>query len=167
MRDQGRQLTALSPRVQELEGNGNPTPTAHVHKRAVLGSGYLYKRRSLRLWPIRGSTDTLLWEGVGNFIHDTLRVPVSDVCQDDIETVIKVEDNGLTDRINDEVIVTFFDEKKSDVVMVNSPSWRSLMNCVTLSVYCQGSAPDSERRMGKAPSVTLSSTTLLARSLPT
>lgn len=69
----------------------------------------------------------MLWEGVGDFIHDTLRVPVSDVCQDDIETVIRVDNNGLSDIVDDEVIVTFFDKKKRDMVMVNSPN---LADCI-------------------------------------
>ena len=126
-KDHGDQIAALTSLVLNLERKGNAAPVAQICERAVLSNSYLLARRSLRLWPVPGVTDAVMWEGVGDFIHDTLGVPVDDVGQEDIESVTRVDRGGLPDRIEDEVIVTFYDKKKRDAVMFNSPN---LAGCI-------------------------------------
>ena len=80
----------------------------------------LVARRSARLWPIRANNDVDLWGEVGEFLHGRLRIPESDMCQDDIEAVCRVDSPDLPGRVNDEVIVRFFDKRKRDDVFASA-----------------------------------------------
>ena len=120
----GSAIEELSNRVRALERNERPRPT--VPRRAVLSKGFEKARRSVRLWPIPGGTVEELWEGVGDFLHGQLAIPVDDVCQDDVESVERVVE-VLPGNVRDEVLVTFHDKKKRDKVMVSSTN---LAGCV-------------------------------------
>ena len=89
-------------------------------RRANLSEAYLAARRSVRVWPIRADNEVDLWGEVGEFLHGLLRIPEKDMSQDDIETITKVNRPDLTGKINNEVIVKFFDKKKRDDVFANA-----------------------------------------------
>ena len=94
----------------------------------MLSPGYTNARRSLRIWPIEGASQEQIWESVGDFLHQTLGIPVSDPGQDDIEEVVRACHAGAApDLVNNEVLVRFFNKKKRDMVMTNSPI---LASCV-------------------------------------
>ena len=57
--------------------------------------------------------------GVGDFIHDRLRVPESEVSQDDIETVAKLADQAAG-SVNNETLVTFYSPETRDNVMMHA-----------------------------------------------
>ena len=113
----GSSIDELSNRVRALERNERPRSA--VPKRVVLSRGFEIARRSVRLWPIPGSSVEELWEGVGDFLHGQLAIPADDVCQDDVETVERVVE-ALPGNVRDEVLVTFYDKKKRVKVMVSS-----------------------------------------------
>ena len=50
-----------------------------------------------------------------------MRINVDDICQDDIESIHRVEERVQPDRIRDEVCVKFFDKRKRDIVFSNAP----------------------------------------------
>ena len=114
------ELHSLSARVADLERVGPPRRgDVGEHRRALLSDEYQKARRSIKFWPVKGNKEDELWEGAGNFIHDVLMVGVGDVCQDDIEGVTKVLDH--TASINrDEVLVTFLNSRKRDLVVSHS-----------------------------------------------
>ena len=56
---------------------------------------------------------------MGDFIHGTLRVSVHDVGQDDIEDVKRTPTNAHAAPAG-EILVTFYDSKKRDLVMSHS-----------------------------------------------
>ena len=112
------ELAALSGRVSELERSGT-TRVDPVHRRVTLSAEYIFARRSIRLWPVRGDEEEALWENVGNFIHDTLRVSESEVSQRDIEDIRRTLDRPPT-GVTDEVIVTLNDPRKHDLIMSHS-----------------------------------------------
>ena len=67
-------LKKLADRVSTLERGVNVAGRHGVPKRrAALSPDYLLARRSVRLWPIAGCDDKL-WEGVGEFLHETLAI---------------------------------------------------------------------------------------------
>ena len=113
---QGKDIERLASKIRDLEESAGarvPDP----HRRASLGPDYLWARRSLRLWPIQGRTDEEMWEAVGDFIHDTLRVPESDISQGDIAEVVRVLEDAVPGSVVDEVVVTFQDKKARDTIM--------------------------------------------------
>ena len=115
---QGAELAALSSRVADLERGGVQRGN-RSHKRAILTDDYLFARRSLRLWPVVGTSKEAAWGGVGDFINGTLGVSGEDIGQEDIESVKRILDQP-TSAPDDEVLVTFFDSKKRDLVMSHS-----------------------------------------------
>ena len=112
------EISWLATRVSELERSGLP----HVNvaqKRAELSKDYVWARRSIRVWPVQGNNDTAMWEGVGDFIHEILAINTAYLCQDNIESVQRALDVG-TAGVNEEVIVTFFDKKKRNIIPANA-----------------------------------------------
>ena len=120
---QQAELESLSDRVLKLE-RGKPNPEVPLGQKATLGPSYMRARRSVRLWPIHGANDDELWPGVGEFLHGVLEVSEDDVSQEDIECIERVaEGRGQPERR--EVIVTFFNKQKRDLVVSNSPNLAS------------------------------------------
>ena len=116
----------LNARVRALEdGRGTLPNVASI--RHPLSHEYLTARRSARLWPVIGSTEEDMWGGVGEFLHETMAIPDEEVCQEDIESIRRAPSDAASGLIRDEVIVTFKDKKKRDLVMVNSVN---LAKCV-------------------------------------
>ena len=115
-------ISRLETRVGKLERR-NHTPTDTHDERATLSPEYLLARRSVRLWPIMGISQDDIWGSVGDFLHETLLIRTDDVGQGDIEKIERVRDDPMNDR--DEVIVTFFDKDKRDLVISSSPSLSS------------------------------------------
>ena len=115
-------IDILTVKVRDLERNAGarrPCPPAHV--RAQLSQEFLRARRSLRLWPVDGQSEEDMWGGVGEFIHDILRVNTEDVGQNDIEDVKRVANiSGMPETERREVLVTFYDKKKRDTVISSS-----------------------------------------------
>ena len=89
-----------------------------------MGPGYLLARKSIRLWPICGALDDNLGGGVGEFLHDTLAINGSDIGQEDIERIDRASESRKKPGRN-EVIVTFFDKQKRDLVVSSSPALAS------------------------------------------
>ena len=94
--------------------------------RAVLSPEYSKARRAIRMWPVLGADEGQLWGNVGDFLHDTMRIPTTDVNQNDIEDVQRVP-GRRSDVVRDEVVVTFRDKDVRDKVM----SWSlNLADCI-------------------------------------
>ena len=113
-------LSDLNERVRNLEQR--PQITEHqTGVRACLSQEYLFARRSIRLWPVLGESESALWEGVGDFIHETLSVSTDDVGQEDIEAVSRVLDDLPRDALcRNEVLVTFSSSAVRDSVVSHS-----------------------------------------------
>ena len=113
-------LANLSERMRSLEQKSQ-TGDNQVGVRASLSQDYLLARRSIRLWPVVGETESAIWEGVGDFIHDTLRVRTDEVGQNDIEAVSRViEDLPRNSLCRHEVLVTFISSTVRDNVVSHS-----------------------------------------------
>ena len=123
-------IDILTVKVRDLERNAGarrPCPPAHV--RAQLSQEFLRARRSLRLWPVDGQSEEDMWGGVGEFIHDILRVSTEEVGQSDIEDVRRVANiAGMPETERREVLVTFYDKKKRDTVISNSTNLASFVD---------------------------------------
>ena len=114
------ELKALSDRVSRLEASKQDDAKV-MECRAVLSDTYVLARRAVRLWPVVGSDEESLWQGVGEFLHETMAIREDDICQDDIEEIVRVPlERGRDDR--DEVVVRFFDKQKRDLVASSAPS---------------------------------------------
>ena len=120
MSGQRVELAALASRVDVLEkGHGQSRTLRTEQRRAPLSQAYLLARWSVRLWPVTGGDEEALWEGAGDFIHDVQRVSQVDVCQEDIEVVARVLDHSASVG-RDEVLVTFVNSRKRDLVVSHS-----------------------------------------------
>ena len=113
--EHGSALASLTSRVAALE-KGNTAGCAMPTRRAPLSREFIVARRSVRLWPVPGINEQDMWGNVGEFLHDVLRVPESELSQEDIEMVTRVRTDALQDRVRDEVCVRFVDKRKRDVV---------------------------------------------------
>ena len=117
---QGEELGRLEARVRILEQGTGKTTRAIATRRAELSEEYLVARRSLRIWPIPGSSADDLWAAVERFLRDSLSVPEQDLNLEDIEDVRRVSDAVAPDTVHDEVVVVFFDRRKRDLAIVSS-----------------------------------------------
>ena len=111
-------LDRLEARVRALENGSGSNHASHV--RAELSEAYLRARRSIRLWPVKGVTEEDLWGETGEFLHCLMGIAEGDVGQDDIEGIWRVEDPVGAGPVHDEVVVTFRDRVKRDLVMAGS-----------------------------------------------
>ena len=114
----------LTARVRALERS--EPKRIEVPERAVLSEAYLKARRSVRLWPVAGSTDKELWGNAGEFLHGLLAVPEADMGQEDVEAVFPVDDPVQSGGVKNEVIVRFRSSRVRDMVMGHSVN---LANC--------------------------------------
>ena len=114
----GLDISSLRDRVSALEKSGASAPggTTVATVRASLSPDYMLARRSLRLWPIVGSSIQDIWGGVGDFIHDLLKISTADAGQDDIEDIHRPTQQG-GGAVNNEVVVVFRDKKIRDLIM--------------------------------------------------
>ena len=125
---QGSEIRHLSERVRALESAPRRQEVDGV-ARAQLSREYLDARRLVRLWPVVGDIDSELWERVGEFILDILRVDTKEVCQDDIELVSRIIDSSLRNAPDrQEVLVTFFDKAVRDTVFSHSINLSGLVD---------------------------------------
>ena len=123
----GKEIEKLTDRVRALE-KADPKPrSSEVRERAVLSEAYVAARRSVRLWPVPGTTEEEIWGNAGEFLHGPLAIPESDIGQDDVEAVIPVCDPLQHESIKNEVIVRFKNSKVRDMVMGHSVN---LAGCV-------------------------------------
>lgn len=100
-----------APSTSKNKDDGN-------HRRG--DQSYWRARRSMRLWPITGKD---VWGGVGDFFHDTLLIPGSDLDQEGIEDVRRVcTGRKKSSKIRDEVLVTFKDVQTRDMVYSYAPN---------------------------------------------
>ena len=117
---QGEELGRLEARVRTLEQGSGKMARSIATRRAVLSEDYLVARRSLRLWPIQGTSVDDLWAAVERFLRDSLSIPEEDLNLEDIEAVRRVADAVAPDTVHDEVVVVFFDRRKRDLAIVSS-----------------------------------------------
>ena len=124
-------LEKLDERLSRLEGGGTVSTDTHPagQRPRPKSHEYLRARRSVRIWPVNRLDEDSLWKGTGEFIHEALHIPVSDVCQDDIESVIPVPDPRFpTSSVNNEALVTFFCPRKRDLLLSNSQNLSSFVD---------------------------------------
>ena len=118
--DRWTDLKGLTSRVEALERGGATAPATVVGNRAILSEDYRRARRSMRIWPVPGGTETELWGETGEFLHNQLAISTEDIGQDDVEDVRRVVGERLPEGIRDEVVVMFKDPRKRDLAMVSS-----------------------------------------------
>ena len=73
------------------------------------------------MWTIKPARDDQLWEMVGQFIFNALKVEFGDVTENDIETIRQLK-NPSKSRICDEVLVVFKDVAVRDNVARSAPN---------------------------------------------
>jgi hypothetical protein len=76
---------------------------------------YLFSRRSLRLWPIKGENEDEIWQSVGDFLHSKLELEETECSQESIEKIRRLK-SGRRNRSNSEVLVTFYEQQVRDLV---------------------------------------------------
>ena len=107
--------SSLRPSYAQAAG---PTPMAGTlpEMKTDRENKYWIARRSLRLWPIEGSSSSEVMQGFGNFIADCLLIPTGTVIEADIEYVRKMRNGGKFSRIKDELLVVFKSVEVRDTV---------------------------------------------------
>ena len=129
---QRAELARMDERLARLEAGDHVMSTAiRPGGGGTLGKSrsYLRARRSVRIWPVNRQDEDSLWKGTGEFIHEALRIPESEVSQEDIESVVAVPDPRLPNSsVNNEVLVTFHCPRKRDILLSNSPNLSSFVD---------------------------------------
>ena len=113
-----RDIADIFKKLERLQ-KGQSAP-AVPQERATCSQQYRWARRSVRIWPVRSGTEDELWESTGDFLHDKLKLTGEQVCQEDIESIKKVEGSAAMGTVRDEVLVTFFSPEVRDSVMMNA-----------------------------------------------
>ena len=117
-------IDGILARLDRIEG-GDAARPAPIHPnarstRAPRSHQYEVARRSVRIWPIPSAEPDEMWAEVGDFLHVTLAIPETDLRQEDIESIKRVRDPIAAGNVRDEVLLTFFDSKARDLVLVSS-----------------------------------------------
>ena len=97
-----------------------PPPAPAAPTRAECSERYRWARRSIRLWPVRAGNEDELLEGVGDFLQDRLLLTSTQVTQESIEDIKKVDDAGTAGLVRDEVIVTLFSQEARDAILMSA-----------------------------------------------
>ena len=121
MAEEGYSLQKLGERVSALEKGASCPVAAPLETRVALGPEYFLARRSVRLWPVDGTSEDELWQGVGDFLHGTMAIREDDVGQEDIETIDRAND-GRDPSVRKEVIARLYQRQKRDLVVASSPA---------------------------------------------
>ena len=119
------ELEKLTARVRALE-RSEPRKS-EVPRRAALSEAYLKARRSVRLWPVVGTTKAELWGNAGEFLHGPLAVSESDMGQYHVEAGFPASDPVQPEGIRNEDVVRFRSSRIRDMVMSYSVN---LAGCV-------------------------------------
>ena len=70
------------------------------------------------------TNDATMWRGVGDFFFDRLRIPQSDLPQEAVEEIIKVNPGRRKKKIENEVIVKLRSVQLRDMVVSYAPNLR-------------------------------------------
>ena len=121
----GNQVSAIASRVDsntnDITEIKETLKSMESGKRAHLGGNdeevkYCIARRSLRMWPVKGSTEEEIWNSTGDFVHEILGVPGDEIDQEGIESVRRMRSGRPGQSIRDEVLVRFVDADTRDLV---------------------------------------------------
>ena len=88
-------------------------------------AAYLLARRSLRLWPIAGSSPQDIWVSTGNFIQRNLGMPT--FSEKNIQTISRPTTQSGPTVVN-EALVVFVDAASRDGVMGSSAKLANMVN---------------------------------------
>ena len=77
---------------------------------------YWIARRSIRCWPVPGSTVQDIWRGTDIFLRHTMDIPNDTILETDILEVRRIKPGSRRARIQDEVLVRFKDISTRDFV---------------------------------------------------
>ena len=116
-------IAEIFKRLEDLRGGdrgGVPPPAPAAPARAECSERYRWARRSIRLWPVKAGNEDELWEGVGDFLQDRLLLSSTQVTQESIEDIRKVDDAGTAGMVRDEVIVTLFSQEARDAILMSA-----------------------------------------------
>ena len=126
------ELPRMEERLTRLEAGDHVMSAAARHGgggNLTKSRSYLKARRSVRIWPVNRQDEDSLWKGTGEFIHEALRIPESEVSQEDIESVVAVPDPRMPNSsVNNEALVTFHCPRKRDILLSNSPNLSSFVD---------------------------------------
>ena len=116
-------IAEIFRRLDEMKGVGQAdrTPTSAPRTRSQGSADFKWARRSIRMWPVCGSRgDEVLWAAVGDFLQDKLLLTDDLIKQTDIESIRVAENPIAAANVFVEVIVTFYNIEKRDLVMRNA-----------------------------------------------
>ena len=110
-----RKLDTLKVELDKAPARVAPAAPA----RSVHSQQFKWARRSIRLWPVPSTSENGMWEGVGDFLQDRLRLSADQISQEDIESIEAVDNPGAN-AVRDEVVVTFFSPDTRDSVLMSA-----------------------------------------------
>ena len=124
--DMQKELKEVKQSIAELKG----TPGQNTYARAAAGGqaagagrlpaggdhrSYWFSRRSARISPVEGDGETEIWAGMQIFFWDKMRIPNSELKEDDIVSARRIR-VGRGKQCRLEVLVTFVDVSTRDRV---------------------------------------------------
>ena len=105
------QIRLIKTELDKVKASGGPGPGPHND---VEWKRYEKSRRSIRIWPVRGTSETELWRNTGIFLHTTLSIPHDEMEEERISEIRRMRTGGT--RIKDEALVVFIDAETRDFV---------------------------------------------------
>ena len=80
IKDNQREVAQMRKEIDEIKDGKSrwpalPSPSARLHIPGPDLDEYLTARRSLRLWPVAGTTPKMIWKSTGDFLHLWLHLP--------------------------------------------------------------------------------------------
>lgn len=112
-RDVDRLSNAQLPATQAWHRDPNPNsdPAAQPD--------FLKARRSIRLWPVIGSTKIEIWRATGNFLKERLAIDSQEIKDEMIESIVRVQRPSGPSTTN-KVLVVFKENAPRDQVLGKS-----------------------------------------------
>ena len=117
------EVVKLGKDVEALKAVRTAGSISSMTDRPDEDSKYWIARRTLRLWPVTGSSQQDLWKNTGDFLIDVLKIPEGDIEEESVERVRRVNSGRRKHtKTRDEVAVLFRDVETRDTVYSYAPN---------------------------------------------
>ena len=103
----------------------NPSPRGRATDR---DAAYWKSRRSLKLWPVPGSTTSELWRGCETFLNENMAYPVHNIRDQDVEEILRCPPGNALSRVKDEILVVFASVAVRDSVSAHAKNLKSFVD---------------------------------------
>ena len=117
------EVVKMGKDIEKLKARRTPQDASSPARTMEIDQRYWTSRRSLRFWPVPGTTTAEIWKNTGEFLYETLGIPEDEIAEDTVERVRRVcTGRRKPNRVSQEVVVLFANVEIRDMVYSYAPN---------------------------------------------